>query len=44
LSSYRAGETLKVHIIRLQKKMELLIKVPEELDRSALSFSFRRHG
>jgi S1-C subfamily serine protease len=44
LSSYRAGETLKVHIMRLQKKTELLIKVPEDLTRSALSFRFRRHG
>jgi hypothetical protein len=44
LSCYRAGETLKVHIMRLQKKTELLIKVPEDLTRSALSFRFRRHG
>jgi S1-C subfamily serine protease len=33
LSSYRAGETLKLHIMRQQKRMELPIEMPAERER-----------
>jgi S1-C subfamily serine protease len=32
LSSYRAGETLKLHIMREQKKLELPIEIPNETE------------
>jgi S1-C subfamily serine protease len=33
LNSYRAGETLKLHIMRQQKRVELPVEVPAEPDR-----------
>ena len=37
LNSYRAGETLKLHIMRQQKRMELPVEIPADPDRSARS-------
>jgi S1-C subfamily serine protease len=34
LNSYRAGEKLKLHIVRQQKQLELPIEIPSELPRS----------
>jgi hypothetical protein len=33
LSSYRVGESLKLHIMRQQKRLELPVEVPEAPDR-----------
>ena len=38
LNSYRAGETLKLHIMRLQKRIELPLEVPPDFDRSTRLF------
>ena len=35
LNSYRAGETLKLHIMRQQKRIELPVEVPAEPDHAA---------
>ena len=34
LSSYRAGEKLKMHVMRQKKRMELTVDVPERTTRS----------
>ena len=35
LNSYRAGETLKLHIMRQQKRIELPVEIPADPDRTA---------
>ena len=41
LNSYRAGESLKLHIMRQQKRIELAVEMPAEKVHASLQYGFR---